>query len=122
MKKACITPLLKNENDSENPANYRPISQLPFFSKILERTVSNQISTFFEANSTFNQFQSAYIRGRSTETAITVVSNDIITNNCTLLVLLDMSAAFDTLNHYVIINRLHQIGIRNSALDWFKSY
>ena len=44
--KSCITPLLKNENDSEIPANYRPISQLPF-TKILEHTVSNQISTFF---------------------------------------------------------------------------
>ena len=124
MKIAVIKPILKkNGLDKNNLNNYRPISQLPVFSKLLERVVSQQIIKHIERHSLLHPNQSAYVPHRSTETALTRINNDILANNSgTIIIFLDMSAAFDTLNHRTLINRLVIIGFRDDALNWLKSY
>ena len=72
-------------------------------------------------------FQSAYRAGHSTETALTCVHNDVLRaiddSQCVILVLLDLPAAFDTVDHSILLNRLnHCFGIRGKALTWFQSY
>ena len=127
-KQAVVQPLLKKNN--LNPSilsNYRPISKLPFISKILEKVVANQLVTVLNNHSIFDKFQSGYRQNHSTETALLRVSNDIMMSSdagkCTALVLLDLSAAFDTVDHHILLGRLrNSVGISGSALDWFASY
>ena len=124
MKNAIITPQIKNiKSDPNDLKNYRPISQLTIFSKIFERCISHQIVSYLTINNILHPHQSAYTPCKSTETALCKVVSDIQMNNHgTLLVLLDMSAAFDTLNHGALINRLFAIGFRTKALSVLKSY
>ena len=124
MKNAIITPQIKNiKSDPNDLKNYRPISQLTIFSKIFERCISHQIVSYLTINNILHPHKSAYIPCKSNETALCKVISDIQMNNHgTLLVLLDMSAAFDTLNHDELINRLFAIGFRTKALSLLKSY
>ena len=127
LKQAFITPILKKPTlDPDSLANYRPISQLPLLSKILEKIVAKQLNTFITTHSILNDHRSAYLHGKSTETALTLISNDILvsldSDKITLLTLLDMSAAFDTLHHGKLITRLEYIGITGLALNWIKSF
>ena len=126
-KVAVITPILKKPNlDSLNPSHYRPISNLSIHSKILEHTVSPQLISYLTTNKIPNPFQSAYLPHKSTESALTLITSDILSNlnsnRGTILVLLDMSSAFDTLNHTLLIHRLASIGISGTPLDWLTSY
>ena len=103
------------------------MSNLCYISKLLERVVAEQLLKHLEQNSYLDKFQSAYRSGFSTETALLKVINDILVNinsgNLVLLVLLDLSAAFDTINHSLLLERLQSnAGICNSALSWFASY
>jgi hypothetical protein len=128
MKKAVIVPILKKANlDPENLKNYRPISNLSFVSKILEKVVANRLNMHLETNNLNEPMQSAYRKFHSTETALLKVQNDILRavddQQCVLLVLLDLSAAFDTVDHTVLLNRLtNTFGICGDALQWVKSY
>ena len=127
-KQAVVQPLLKKPNlDPSLPKNYRPISKLPFLSKVLEKVVANQLSTFLENNDILDKFQSGFRKNHSTETALLRVSNDILmsadSGKCAVLVLLDLSAAFDTVDHCILLDRLSEwVGVSGSALDWFASY
>ena len=101
--------------------NYRPISNLTILSKTLERVVSKQLSSFLTTNNTLCTLKSAYIPNKSTETAITRVTTNILCdlNNTdgTILVLLDLSSAFDTIDHSLLISRLANIGIAGMYLN-----
>ena len=127
-KVAVIKPLLKKPTlDPEVLANYRPISNLPFLSKILEKVVANQLCDFLHHNSLFEKFQSGFRKHHSTETALVKITNDLLMaadkGLLSVLVLLDLSAAFDTIDHDILLQRLEQsIGISGTALIWFKSY
>ena len=127
-KYAVIKPLLKKPNlDPELLVNYRPISNLPFVSKILERVVVKQLCCHLQDNSLFEVFQSGFRPYHSTETALVKVTNDLLlaadNGLVSVLVLLDLSAAFDTIDHNILLQRLEcDVGIRGTALSWFKSY
>ena len=124
MKTASITLIIKDAKGNANDLNnYRPLSKLPIFSKIIERIISPQITHFLINNNIFHSHQSAYMPGCCTETAICMINNDILsTRKSTLLILLDISVAFDTLNHTILLSRLREIGISGAALRWFTSY
>ena len=128
LKSALIQPLLKKPSlDTSVPSNFRPISKLSFLSKILEKIVSVQLISFMQSNSAFEEFQSGFRAGHSTETALLKVTNDLLlsadSGNSSILMLLDLSSAFDTVDHSILIHRLENwVGIKGTALDWFRSY
>ena len=108
-------------------SHYRPIANLPFLSKILEKTVANRLSTYMTENGLHETLQSAYKPGHSTESALTRIQNDILLDlddkKALILVLLDLSAAFDTIDHSILMQRLqNRLGITGNALAWFSSY
>ncbi|XP_070556630.1 uncharacterized protein [Ptychodera flava] len=110
-KSAIIRPLLKNPDlDPNSLRNYRPVSNLPFLSKLLERVVASQLNIHLANHSLLTKFQSAYRAHHSTETALLRVHNDIMLalneKKDVLLIMLDLSAAFDTVDHDVLLHRL----------------
>ena len=112
-KSAVVTPLIKKSSLSKDDLkNYRPVSGLSFISKLVERVVASQLSRHVSLHGLENENQSAYRRGHSTETALLSIKNQIhlslARGEATAVVLLDQSAAFDTIDH--------------DKLDWFKSY
>ncbi len=127
-KKAQVTPLLKHEGDDiSNPANYRPISNLNTISKVIERLALARLRQHITKSPNFNVSQSAYRRHHSTETALLCILNDIYgkidEGRSTLMVALDLSAAFDTVDHSVLLTRLERsFGIHGSTLTWIESY
>jgi hypothetical protein len=113
--------------DKETLKNYRPVSNLSFLSKLTERAVAAQLADHMNSNNLHVPVQSAYRPLHSTEMALLKVVNDILLaidrGNGVIVVLLDLSAAFDTIDHDLLINRLaERIGITGRALDWFRSY
>ena len=127
LKHSVITPIYKQKQlDVEDVANYRPISQLPIMSKIMERHVAEQLQHHMNDNNINMVFQSAYRANHSTETALIRIHNDVTQaldqNRDVILILLDLKSAFDCLNHTIMINRLREIGISGDMLKWFESY
>jgi len=129
-KTAVITPRLKKPGMDINTAqSYKPISNLSFRSKLLECVVGGQIQSFLDLQSLLPHCQSAYRRGFSTETALVKVYADLITAldsntySQAVLTLLDMTAAFDTVDYSVLLQRLQRsYGISGNPLAWFTSY
>ena len=127
-KKALIIPLLKKIGlDPEVLKNFRPVSNLSYVSKLLERVAAKRLLHHMDIHNLHELFQSAYKKFHSTETALLRIHNDIRTaldnKKCVLLVLLDLSAAFDTIDHDTLLLRLTSvIGVKGKALDWFASY
>ena len=128
LKHANVIPLLKKAKlDSEVLANYRPISNLPYLGKLIERVVINQVQSYLTTNGLHTRAQSAYRPHHSTETALLSVINEVLCalddHKEALLVLLDFSSAFDTIDHAILHRRLSsRYGITGKALEWFKSY
>ena len=107
--------------------NYRPVSNLSFLSKILEKLVASRLHLHINSSHTSNDYQSAYRKFHSTETALLKIHNDILSSmddgRVTALTLLDLSAVFDTIDHTILLRRLgYWFGVSGKALDSFKSY
>lgn len=128
LKIAKITPILKKSGENcELLKNFRPVSNLKFISKLMERVVVRQLNCYLNHNGLLEKFQSAYKTAHSTETALLKIQSDILMSldngKAVVVVFLDMSAAFDTVNHKILLTRLSDtFGIRCEALEWFKSY
>ena len=127
-KSALVTPILKKRClDHNDLNNYRPVSNLCFIAKILEKLVLSQVSTYLNSHNLYNTCQSAYCPCRITETALQKVVNDLflslIKGSISLLVLLHFSSAFDTIDHPILVHRLHtDFGFTDTRLQWFSSY
>ena len=128
LKSAIVVPVLKKKNlDINDCKNYRPISNLPFISKLLERVIASQLTLYLNDNHLLPDCQSAYRTLFSTESALLKVTSDISMaadrGQLTLLMMLDLSAAFDTVDHEIILTRLNKsFGLSDVALDCFRSY
>ena len=110
-KEANITPLLKKDGlDAEVLKNYRPVSNLAFISKLVEQVVASRIKGHLNRHNLWDRNQSAYRSFHSTETALLRVHNDLLhaidKKKMAALMLLDLSAAFDTIDHKILLDRL----------------
>lgn len=104
LKAAVVQPLLKKSGlDASELKNYRPVSNLPFMSKLLEKVVHVRIQAFLDNNGSMTKMQSIYRRFHSTETAVTKVFNDLLLGQMSALCLLDLTAAFDTVDHELLL-------------------
>ena len=127
-KTAHVTPLLKKAGLDKNILkNYRPVSNLSYISKLIEKAVAKQINEHIAHEGISNENQSAYRVFHSTETALLKIQNDIATSmdkgGAVGLILLDLSAAFDTIDHSILFNCLqHWYGSDGVVLKWVQSY
>jgi hypothetical protein len=127
-KTAMVTPLIKKPNlDPNNLSHHRPISNLNNISKILEKLFLSRLQPHVLTSPNFNPYQSAYRRNHSTETALLCTLDHVFhsakDHKSTILVSLDLSAAFDTIDHSILLNRLRStFGISGTALQWITSY
>lgn len=128
LKHAVINPLIKKPSLNQSELkSYRPVANIPFLSKLIEKHVVNNINNHMLKYHLGEELQSAYMRGHSTETALLKVKDEIMghvyNQKGVFLVLLDLSAAFDTVNHDLLLTRVsHEIGVTGIALDWLRSY
>ena len=125
-KIALIKPTLKNNLDPQELSSYRPVSNLTFLSKMIEMSALKQLNEHLDKCKVLPVSQSAYRKRHSTETTLCSVVDDLLRNaddgTCSILILLDLSAAFDTVVHELLINDLRTIGIEGKVLEWFKNY
>ena len=123
-----MTPLLKKPSlDPDNPSSYQPISNLNNIFKMLERLFLSRLYPHVTSSPNFNHLQSAYRPHHSTETALLQTFHSIFNSTDrsqpTLLVSLDLSAAFDTIDHSTLLSRLSiSFGVNGTALAWLTSY
>ena len=128
LKSAIVRPLLKKPSlDCEILKNYRPVSNLSFLSKVIEKVVASRLVDHMTENNLMDPMQSAYRKGHSTETALLRLHNDVVSavdrGYGVCLVLLDLSAAFDTIDHTILLTFLKEhIGLGGPVLDLFQSY
>ena len=128
LKHATISPIFKvKKDDPEILENYRPVSSLPILSKILEKAAMKQITHHLETFNLYPKNQSGYRKQHSCETAMCKVTNDIQKllhdKKMVVLVLLDLSSAFDTVDHRILIDILQRkFGVSGTVLKWLQSY
>ena len=125
LKIARITPVHK-KGPKTSIENYRPISSLPFLSKIFERCMATRLVSFLEKIDLISKYQFGFQKGKSTSDALTMLTesiyNSINNRQHHISVLIDLSKAFDTVNLRILLEKLEKYGIKNSPLDLFKSY
>ena len=122
---ARVTCIFKS-GDSENPANYRPISLLSSFSKILEKIIEKQLNQYLYENNILTQNQCGFRRGRSTEHAIHTMVKSIHgsfnEDKFSVGIFLDIKKAFDSLDRNILLQKLKYYGIAGIEWRWFQSY
>ena len=127
LKQALVKPLLKKANLDLVDKNYQPVSNLEFVGKIIERAITDQLTHHIAKYNLMEPMKSAYRMGHSTETALLKVKTNILraldNQEVTCLVLLDLSVAFDMVDHQILINRLPSMfGISGCVLTLIRSY
>ena len=125
-KIAYIKPSYKGKGDKENLNSYRPISNLSFLSKVIETVVYKQTWNYVKQHKIIPEEQSAYRENHSTETTVCAIVNDmneiIVNGKCGIMIMLDLSAAFDTVDHKLLLESLLAIGIKEEVHKWFENY
>ena len=125
-KFSIVQPLLKPNKDAEQLSSYRPLYRTSLLAKVLEYAALEQLKSYLSKFQYFSYYQSAYREYYSVETAMCKVYNDLVIKKSAgktiILVLLDLSAAFDTVDHAILVDDLERIGIGGCAKKWFASY
>ena len=125
LKIAKVQQIYKNE-DQTLIKNYRPISLLPSISKVFEKIIFNQLYSFLQKQNIIYKSQYCFRTEHSTEFAplelIDRVNTEMDNNEIPFNIYLDLSKAFDTLDHNILLDKLHYYGVRNTSLDLFKNY
>ena len=127
LKQALLKPLLKKADLPLIFKNYRPVSNLSFVSKLTECVVCDQLTEYTARTGNVEPLQSAYRKNHSTETAVLKIKTDILQlfdkKEVTCLILLDLSAALDTVDHRLLLHRLeYRFCIKDTALNWIRDY
>ena len=128
VKLGNIIPSIKDQRlDHNTLKNYRPVTNLTFFGKLIEQVVLIRLEKHLTKNNLNTSEQFAYKKNHSTETLLIKLSNDLLIatdeRSATVVMLLDLSAAFDTVDHDILIRILrNEIGLRGMALAWFTSF
>src|SRR6218665_1812116 len=123
-KRSILVPVLKRSGlDSTDPLNFRPIANVSFMSKIIEKIAAYQLTAYLETNKLLPECQSGFRRSHSTETLLLHLLSDIYgavdDSQLTLLALFDVSAAFDTVDHEILLKRLEiSFGLSGNFLSW----
>ena len=126
-KTSVVKPLLKKKGIDLQEKNYHPVSNLPFISKLVEQAILMQFYKHCREHHLLPDFQSAYRKGYSTKTSLKKITNNIFWSTerkeVTAVIVLNMSAAFDTVDHDLLLDILHKrFGIADTALQWYQSY
>ncbi|KAF7249630.1 putative RNA-directed DNA polymerase from transposon BS [Varanus komodoensis] len=127
LKEVVVRPVLKKVSlDPEMATNYRPVANILFLGKVLERVVAGQLQAPLDETDYLDSFQSGFRPRYGTESAFVALYDDLCRErdrgSASLLVLLDLSAAFDTIDHGILLDRLAGLGVGGTALQWFHSY
>ena len=124
--KMGIIKAVHKKDDPEDPANYRPLTILSTLSKVFERSAADQQMKYYQENNILNETQHAYMKGHSTETCLSDMVNYIYNENdkgnLVGIASLDLSKAFDSICHSHLIQKLSNLGLGKSSLDWCRSY
>jgi len=125
LKIAKVVPIYKT-GDTNVFSNYRPISVLPFFSKIFEKIAANRLTDYLDKYNIINKNQFGFRKNCSTSMAVInmveKITKALDEKLFTIGVFIDLSKAFDTVNHQILLSKLTHYGIRGVTLNWFSSY
>ena len=125
MKRATVKAIYK-KGDIDDPSNYRPLSILPIISKVFERSAVNQLAKYLEDHRLLTNVQHAYRKGHSTQTCLNEIVNYIYEENdngrTVGIASLDLSKAFDSINHNLLLQKLTKFGLGQTSIDWCHSY
>ena len=125
LKRACVTPIFKN-GDRNMINNFRPISVLPVMSKVVEKCMYERLNNYFTKLGIISSKQFGFMRGKSCFDAISNLLEYIYSalndKKHVVSLFIDLKKAYDTVNHQLLINKLHSCGIRGVVLSWFESY
>ena len=118
--------LIYKGDDTTNPGNYRPISLLSVFDKLLEKLMYNRLDLFLYKHEIFHKYQFGFRKNHATTNALTEVIDYIYKSldegNYVFGIYIDLKKAFNTVQHDILLSKLQHYGIRGIAFEWFRSY